>query len=219
MRSKKAVAGLLAACMVFALVGCGKENVQESQSSSAKEEKTVEQVASASSESREIYDAVDPKCEWARVPLFEGEEHNPGYVAVGGGRLFGINPDLAEKDPEKLERILDLFNYVSSEEGQRLVCYGREGIEYTLDGDKVVMSSDPAILKAAGFVWAYQITGRDEEEYLKTKFAYMEDKLDEVMEREVIPTYNGLVLPPEGFNLVHCKSDVCREKHQCDSCG
>ncbi len=53
MRSKKAIAGLLAAYMVFALAGCGKENVQESQSSSAKEEKTVEQVASASSESSE----------------------------------------------------------------------------------------------------------------------------------------------------------------------
>lgn len=162
-------------------------------------------------ESVRVYEAVDPECEWEWVPLFEGDDYNLNYRNVGGGNLFGINPELPEKDPEKLARIIELFNYVSSEEGQRLVCYGREGVEYTLDGDNIIMTEDPEILKDSGFVWAYQISGRDEEHYLKTKFAYMIDKFDVIMNREAIASYGGLILPPEEINLADMNTYIVEE--------
>lgn len=162
-------------------------------------------------ESLEIYNVVDPECEWAWIPTFEGEDYNPNYKNVGGGNLFGINPQLPDEDPEKLARIFELFNFVSSEEGQRLVCYGREGVEYTLDGDNIVMTQDLEILKDAGFVWAYQISGRDEEQYLKTKFAYMEDKFDDIMSREAVATYGGLILPPEEINIADMNTYIVEE--------
>ena len=162
-------------------------------------------------ESTEVYKAVDPDCEWAWVPMFEGENKNVCFQNVGGGNLFGINPELPEKDPVKFERIIELFNYVSSEEGQRLVCYGREGTEYTMEGDKVVMTEDPDILADAGFVWAYQLTGRDEAEYNSVKFAYVEDKINEITSREAIPSYDTLIVPPETFNKADMDTYVKEE--------
>ena len=40
----------------------------------------------------------------------------------------------------KMEKVLDLLDYLLSPEGTRLAIYGKEGYDYTMEGDKVVLS-------------------------------------------------------------------------------
>ena len=40
----------------------------------------------------------------------------------------------------KMEKVLDLLDYLLSPEGTRLAIYGKEGYDYTMQGDKVVLS-------------------------------------------------------------------------------
>ncbi|MNZ63920.1 Lipoprotein LipO precursor [compost metagenome] len=58
-------------------------------------------------------------------------------------------------DPKKLDRILALYDYVLSPEGKALLNYGKEGVDYKVEGDKKVMLTDtPHVEKypATGFL-------------------------------------------------------------------
>ncbi|MFB9327806.1 extracellular solute-binding protein [Paenibacillus aurantiacus] len=67
----------------------------------------------------------------------------------------------ADIDPKKMERILALYDYVLSPEGKTLLTYGKEGVDYKVEGDKKVMlDSTPIIDK-------YPVTG-----FLKNLVAY-----------------------------------------------
>lgn len=58
-------------------------------------------------------------------------------------------------DPKKLDRILALYDYVLSPEGKDLLTYGKEGVDYKVEGDKKVMlDKTPHVEKypATGFL-------------------------------------------------------------------
>lgn len=46
----------------------------------------------------------------------------------------------AKLDDKKFDRILSFFDYLKSEEGKRLQGYGLEGVDYKMDGSKVVIT-------------------------------------------------------------------------------
>ncbi|MGO4107682.1 extracellular solute-binding protein [Paenibacillus sp. YAF4_2] len=57
--------------------------------------------------------------------------------------------------PEKLDRILALYDYVLSPEGKDLLTYGKDGVDYKVEGDKKVMLDDTPFVEkypAAGFL-------------------------------------------------------------------
>lgn len=113
--------------------------------------------------------AVNPNATWVQVDALTGPAGK--YVETvdisNSPMLFAI-PKTLEKNPAKLQRVIDLINYVSSEKGNRLVDFGVEGKHYNVTDGKVVAT--PLMGKECGYTWAYQFTGRKEIEYLSTKF-------------------------------------------------
>lgn len=113
--------------------------------------------------------AVNPNATWVQVDALTG----PGgkyveTVDISNSPMLYAIPKSLEKNPVKLQRVIDLINYVSSEKGNRLVDFGVEGRHYNVTDGKVV--STPLMGKECGYTWAYQFTGRDEIPYLSTKF-------------------------------------------------
>ena len=82
-------------------------------------------------------EAVNPEVDWVQIETPVGP-----YGRYAGGESPSINmrglPSTLAKDPEKLEKIFELLNYISTEEGNRLVAYGLEGRHFNLENGKVV---------------------------------------------------------------------------------
>ncbi|MGG1517878.1 extracellular solute-binding protein [Paenibacillus oryzisoli] len=143
--------------------------------------------------------AVNPNAEWVQVDAVKG----PGGQASGTwdignpAGLYAI-PKALEKSPEKLQKVIDLLNYVSSKDGSLLVQYGVKGKHYNLEGDKVVPTD--LMNKEGGYFWLYQFTGRPEQEYLKVKFASQVKYIDFANKQPRIETLNGFIDAPNGYN-------------------
>ena len=145
------------------------------------------------------YKAANQNAEWVQLAPPEG----PGGQFDGPNDL-GSSPGLyalprsLENDPETLAAVFKVLNYVSSEEGNRLVMYGIEGEDYTLDGDEVVAT--PLLAERGGYYWVYQFTGRPEEDYLKTKFAAQSAEIEFAANVPRMDIYNGFIIQPSGYN-------------------
>lgn len=109
-----------------------------------------------------------------------------------------VIPKKLENEPDKLNKVLELLNYVSTPEGNRLVQYGVQDTHYTLDGDKVAITDKGR--SDASFTWLYQFTGRPETEYLKTKFSNLATFIDFEAGLPRIQTLDGFVSSPQGYN-------------------
>jgi putative aldouronate transport system substrate-binding protein len=67
------------------------------------------------------------------VPAADGKNHMYGYFDYWSGTLFGGNTT-----DEKQKRILALDDWLASPEGQKIMKYGIEGVDWDANGDKVV---------------------------------------------------------------------------------
>lgn len=150
---------------------------------------------------------VNPNAEWEPLPAPAGPggEAYTGTWDVGTSPYIFAIPKALEKNPEKLQKVFDLLNYVSDQQtGGLLVQYGLEGKHYKLEGGKVVPTE--LMGKEMGYSWLYQFTGRPEIEYLQTKFPTQARYIDFYYEQPRIEALNGFVTLPESFN----KSDADR---------
>ncbi|WP_199614097.1 extracellular solute-binding protein [Paenibacillus alkalitolerans] len=142
---------------------------------------------------------VNPKAEWIQIAPPKGpggQFDGPWDIGNSPGR-YAI-PKALEKDPEKLQRIFDLLNYISDPDGgSNLVQYGVEGTHFTVDGGKVVPTDK---IGEVGYSWLYQFTGRPEMEYLQTKFAAQADYIKFANDQPRIEALNGFVDIPEGYS-------------------
>lgn len=146
---------------------------------------------------------VDPEAEWIAIEPLTGPagQYGSPYGFINT-YLFGMSSAL-ENEPEKLQAAFDWFNYISSEEGNRLVCYGIEGRHYTLGENGEVVPTD-LMGTEAGYIWLYQMTGRPEMEYLQTKFNYVADTIEMCAQAPRFSSYDTAIIIPDGFN----KSDM-----------
>lgn len=143
------------------------------------------------------YKEVQPDAEWVQIappagPAGSGaqryDRHNTPTLAI---------PATLAGNDAKLAKIFELMNYVSTEEGNRLVCYGIQDTHYKLDGDDVTMT-DKGKAEGSSF-WLYQFSGRNEAEYLAAKFSYAKKEFEFAMNQPTLPVFDGLVTPPEGY--------------------
>ena len=67
------------------------------------------------------------------VPAADGKNYLYGYFDYWSGTFFGGNTS-----DEKQQRILALFDWLASREGQITMKYGLEGVDWEASGDKVV---------------------------------------------------------------------------------
>ncbi|WP_165452230.1 extracellular solute-binding protein [Paenibacillus thalictri] len=146
------------------------------------------------------YKSINPNAEWVQFdsPVGPGGKFAGGFDYTKGPAYFMVSKSV-EKDPAKLQKIIDVFNYTATEEGLRLVSYGVENKHYKMDGGK--LTALPALDTEGTNFWIYQLAGRNELEYLKTKFAYISKDVQFAIDQPRIKMLNGAIYEyPAGFN-------------------
>lgn len=147
--------------------------------------------------------AVSPEADWQCISPMESGTGDPvvfdslDVTAVRGDWVIGA--PVAE-DEKKLNKVIELLNYLVSEEGSRLVSYGIEGRHYNIEDGKIVPTE--LMAKECDFLWAYQISFRDDLEYLETKFPEAVEQVRFVYDIERYEIYNSAVQPPENFHKI-----------------
>ncbi|MEK3888346.1 extracellular solute-binding protein [Bacillus sp. FSL K6-3431] len=143
--------------------------------------------------------AVNSDAKWVQVKAFNGPggEFTGSWDIGATPGMYGV-PKALEKDPEKLKRIIELFNYVSHDEGANLVQYGIEGEHFNMEDGKPVLTELGT--QELGYVWLYQFTGRPEIEYLEGRFKYAIDEMGFAANQPRIETLNGFINIPDSYN-------------------
>lgn len=143
--------------------------------------------------------AVNPKAEWIQIapPKGPGGQFNGSFDEGATSARYAI-PKSLEKDPERLQRVFDLLNYISDPQGgANLVQFGVEGKHYTKENGKIVMTAQAG---EVGYSWLYQFTGRPEMEYLNVKFSKQAEYIKFANDQPRIKALTGFVDNPPGFN-------------------
>lgn len=143
------------------------------------------------------YKAVQPDAVWAQLGPLAGPAGAGALPVDGFNTTMYAMPATLSGDDAKLDKIVELVNYVSSEEGNRLVSYGVEGEHFTLSGDEVTLTEKGTT--EGEYFWLYQVTGRDDSAYLATKFADQAAEIEFASTQPFLTTYNSLITPPEGY--------------------
>lgn len=158
--------------------------------------------------------AVYPDADWTPMAKNIATEYGVSGAAKsasGYDAVYAINADLVE-EPEKLEAVLKLFDYLATEEGIRLMSFGIEGVHYEMDGDTVVKL--PAMDELT-YGYGIQFLGRDDMLYCMTKFANCADVIKYCAEElPMVYHYGAMVEQPEGVNVADIKAFVLEQTAQ-----
>jgi putative aldouronate transport system substrate-binding protein len=147
----------------------------------------------------EQYKAINPAASWIQVDAITGPAGTyQGHFDIGstGGRY--ALPKSLEEDPEKLAKALEYINYITDGEGSLLVMYGEEGVHYTKENGLIVPTAESS---KTGYAFNHQLTGRDELNYLKTKFVKQQSFIEFAEKQPRIFTYNEFIPTPEGVSF------------------
>lgn len=141
------------------------------------------------------FKAVNPNAEWIQIapPLGPGGQFGGSYDIGKAPGMHGISKSV-EKDPAKLNKIIEMLNYIAGNDGATLVAHGEEGRHWNRQDGKIVRTE----LRAKEHVWMYQLLGREEIEYLKS--GYPVKDVDFTAATKRIETLNGYLDMPENYN-------------------
>ncbi|WP_165452186.1 extracellular solute-binding protein [Paenibacillus thalictri] len=143
--------------------------------------------------------SINPNADWVQVAAIQGpygRSNNAWDVAAS--TVTAVSQTLA-KNPEKLERTLQLLKYMGSAEGYRLGSFGIEGKHYNLQNNKVVPTE--LMAKEGDLFFPYQFYGRNDETYLPVKFEKQIKWIDYSFNEPHTKVYTGGVDYPAGFNI------------------
>jgi putative aldouronate transport system substrate-binding protein len=138
-----------------------------------------------------------PDADWQMIDVLSAPGKKGGMPTSPFGAVQGI-PASVKDDEKRLDALLDLINYICTDEGSRLVMFGVEGEDYDLDGDDVKIKEGRE--EDTAYTFAYQMAGRAEDTYLAAKFPDARDAWKSCMDRKQLVQYEALVAPPEDFN-------------------
>lgn len=147
----------------------------------------------------EAWKTANPNAEWTVIPAFKDHVYGEAVDTedVGGASGFVAISKAAGSNEEKLNRILELFNYLSHGEGLNLVQFGLEGVHYNLDGDKITLTDKSG---ETGYTWIYQFMGRPEKSYLPIKFQKQAEWIERTANSPKIKVYNGFITQLDEVN-------------------
>ncbi|MBP1989142.1 extracellular solute-binding protein [Paenibacillus eucommiae] len=152
--------------------------------------------AIATEAAKKTYKDINANAEWIQLDALTG----PGgkYFSIwdvgSSGPMIVLSKAL-EKEPEKLDKVLEYLNYITDPgKGQLTVNYGIEGKHFEMVDGKVKVL--PAITETA-YAWQVQLTGRNEMDYLKAKFPDQETEIDFAKNLPRINVYSSFVSLPE----------------------
>lgn len=152
--------------------------------------------------------AVDPNAYWIPTGPLNNEMGDTDYLYpfdnVGGGDSYGLCADLAD-EPEKLEAVFKVLNYLATDEGSYLVMFGIEGDHWNMVDGKPVMTENAG---AANYISTYQIFSRIELPYLQAKFPEATRAFEYSMSAQQWEYLNTLVVEPEGMYLAEMETYI-----------
>lgn len=142
------------------------------------------------------YKEINPNAEWVQLDALTGPGGKyQGIWDVGSNPSMIVLSKQLEKEPEKLDKVLEYLNYITDPgKGQLIVNYGIEGTHYEVVDSQV--KPLPAMSEMA-YAWQVQLTGRDELEYLKAKFPNQAAAIDFAKDQPRIHVYSSFVSLPE----------------------
>jgi len=148
----------------------------------------------------ELAVASNPDAEWVQLDLFTQEDGSPSSIAVGtdAAVMYALPATLAGQD-EKIQKLIDLINYVSTPEGNEFVMFGVEGTHYERGADDEIVPL-PAMAEEGGTFFIYQVSGREEVPYLTAKFPDQQPYWERAHAQEVLVTWEDFIVSPEGYN-------------------
>ncbi|WP_165452414.1 extracellular solute-binding protein [Paenibacillus thalictri] len=144
--------------------------------------------------------SINPNQVWTQLDAMTG----PGgkfadFFDEGNTSGRNVISKSLEKDPKKVEKIIEYLNYVSGGKGQLLVNYGIEGKHYKLNNGKVEINE--ATVAEIGQATIHQLTGRIEMDYLNTRFGAQKQYFEFTNNLPYIKAYDGFVPVPDGINF------------------
>lgn len=151
-------------------------------------------------ENIKIWKDANPKAEWTQLAPPKGPNGiaNANALSIGAASGLFVIPKSLEGQKEKLNKIFEVMNYVSTGDGSQLVQFGLKDTHFTLDNGKVTITEQGK--KETGFTWLYQYTGRHETEYLKIKFPAAASYIDYESNLPRIKTLDAFIQNPAGYN-------------------
>lgn len=143
---------------------------------------------------------VNPNANW--IPINppkgpSGAAYSTSKDAGGGWGTFAISKTL-EKNPQKLQRVIKLIDYVSHGDGLTLVEYGLKDRDYTQDSSGKISLTE-TMSKEGNYFYLYQLAGRNEEDYFKVKFAKQATYIDFEQKVPRLTIYSSLISTPDGY--------------------
>ncbi|GGD60851.1 extracellular solute-binding protein [Paenibacillus nasutitermitis] len=139
---------------------------------------------------------------------------------------FLFSRQTAEKEPEKIERIVQILDWMASEEGFLLINYGEEGKHYTRSGKTITVTSsnmdayNKDVVEQGNFPDVYRFFYSHNPEYTPLGLDLVDERLsdrdrqinDMIQTYKLIPSIGTNVSPPAGFNLSDFRKKM-REYH------
>ncbi|MFK7693795.1 extracellular solute-binding protein [Paenibacillus sp. HJGM_3] len=162
---------------------------------------------------------LDPKADWQPIFPFDSPY---GWKAgtPGGQNPFVFAKSVADKNPEKVKRSIEILDWLTSEEGYLMTHYGLEGKHYKREGNKITIDPDAIdkdIVKNGDWLNIYRFfTAFDEPSVLKLEVIdpRLSDRDRAIMKFvEAIPKSKGepvTLAPPEGTNIGDFRKEMAR---------
>lgn len=158
-----------------------------------------------------VWKQANPNADWVQLSALKGPNglQFAGTKDVGASGAMIVLPKSLEKQPDKLNKIIELLNYVSTTEGNNLVDYGVKDVHFKVDGDKISITDQGK--KENGYTFVYQFTGRPELPYLKTKFPGQASFIDLEANLPRLPVVDKMIDLPTGFNKADADTFIQEE--------
>jgi len=139
---------------------------------------------------------------------------------------FMFSRDTAEKSPEKIERIVEILDWMAGEEGFLLINYGLEGKHYSRSGNTITITQahldalQKDVIEQGNFQQVYRFFYSHNPEPDPLGLTIVDERLSE-RDNEIVKTIESYKLhpsigtnvsPPPGFNLADFRAKM-REYH------
>ncbi|MDF2659649.1 MAG: hypothetical protein K0Q94_2440 [Paenibacillus sp.] len=163
---------------------------------------------------------IDPKADWQPIFPFKDQPYGWKQGTPGGASPFLFSKAVADKNPEKVQRSVQILDWLASEEGYLMTHYGQEGKHYKKEGKKITI--DPAayeadVTKNGNFldIWRFFTNFDDPTVHgLEIIDPRVSDRDRAVLKFvQEIPKHKGepvTLAPPQGMNIGDYRKEMAR---------
>lgn len=164
--------------------------------------------------------SIDPKADWQPFFPFKNTKVIWKENTPGGTPPFLFAKSVAEKNPEKVKKSVEILNWLAGEEGYLLTHYGLEGKHYKKDGKKITLipeAYDADVAKKGNFLnGIYSFFTPEEPEVLgleviDPRYSERDNKILKYVAG--LPKQKGepvTLAPPQGMNVADFRKEMAR---------